>query len=258
MLSLFRIATVLPIAALAASPASAALLYANNFDGQALGAINGQSAQVPGFPLLTWQANGDASVIDGSTGPQPLSGYSMVLRTAATASTNRSASFLAESIWLNRPAGEDVVSCSISMRIAGGQANQSASFGGNAVAAGGGAGIGFRVSAADGAIGIVQGDQFSATGAFAALGAWNTYTLLWNTVTEETSLLVNGEIVFSGVTTVTADFRRFTMVSNSGSVGGNAGATFDNYLIESVPAPGAASVMLLGMLSRQASRRRRR
>lgn len=245
------------LAATVAAPASAGLLYANNFDAQALGAINGQSAAVPGFPLVAWAANGEANVVDGSTGPQPYSGQSLLVRATTAANTNRSVSFLAETLWTARPAGEDTVACSVVMRIAGGQANQSASFGCNAVAAGGGAGLGFRVSAADGSINVIRGDASTATGASVTLGAWNSFTILWNTVTEETALVVNGDVVFSGVTTVTADFRRFTMVANSGTAGGGGAAMFDDYAISSIPAPGAAIAMLIGMPA-VAGRRRSR
>ena len=245
------------IAVALASEATAAVLYSNNFDAQTLGQINGQSAGVPGFPLIAWAANGDASVIDGSTGPQPLSGRSLLMRATAAASTNRSASFLAEAPWLSRPAGEDVVACSIAMRVGAGQENQTASFGCNAVGAGGGAGLGFRVSAADGSISVVRGETLTATGASVALGAWNSFTILWDTVTESTALVVNGDVVFTGVTTVTGDFRRFTMVTNSGTAGGGGAAMFDSYSIASIPTPGAAIAMLIGIPAAAGRRRSR-
>lgn len=241
----------------AASQASAGLLYANGFDSQTLGQINGQSAGVPGFPLVSWAANGDSAVVDGSTGPQPFSGQSLLMRAAGAANTNRSTSFLAETLWLARPAGEDVVACSIVMRIGAGQENQTASFGCNAVGAGGGAGLGFRVSAADGSINVVRGETSTSTGASVALGAWNSFTILWNTVTESTALVVNGDVVFSGVTTVTGDFRRFTMVASSGTAGGGGAAMFDNYSISSIPAPGAAIAMLIGIPATAGRRRSR-
>lgn len=245
------------IAVALACEASAGVLYSNNFDAQALGQINGQSAGVPGFPLIAWAANGDASVVNGSTGPQPFSGQSLLMRATAAANTNRSTSFLAETPWLSRPSGEDTVACSIVMRIGAGQENQTASFGCNAVAAGGGAGLGFRVSAADGSISVVRGETLTATGASVALGAWNSFTILWNTVTESTALVVNGDVVFSGVTTVTGDFRRFTMVASSGTAGGGGTAMFDSYSISSIPTPGAAIAMLIGIPTAAGRRRSR-
>jgi hypothetical protein len=250
-------ASSVAVAVALASEATAGVLYSNNFDAQALGQINGQSAGVPGFPLIAWAANGDASVINGSTGPQPFSGRSLLMRATAAANTNRSTSFLAETPWLSRPSGEDTVACSIVMRVGAGQENQTASFGCNAVAAGGGAGLGFRVSAADGSISVVRGETLTATGASVTLGAWNSFTILWNTVTESTALVVNGDVVFSGVTTVTGDFRRFTMVASSGTAGGGGTAMFDNYSISSIPTPGAAIAMLIGIPAAAGRRRSR-
>ena len=90
MLSLSARAIV-PATLLISCSASAAELYANNFDGQALGALNGQSAFVPGFPAVSWPSNGDVTVSDGAQGPQPYSGYSVNMRSAIRAARSSSA-----------------------------------------------------------------------------------------------------------------------------------------------------------------------
>lgn len=256
MLSLSARAIV-PATLLISCSASAAELYANNFDGQALGALNGQSAFVPGFPAVSWTSNGDVTVSDGAQGPQPYSGYSVNMRSAAAASTNRSAFFGAEGLWLGRPAGEDTVVCSIRMRIVPNATNQSAQFGALATTGTGAIGAGFRVSAADGSITFVRGESGVLTEAVAAIGQWNVFQLSWNTVTEMTTLSLNGAVIAQGATAVTADFRRFAMVSSSGN-GGPATASFDDYAIGSIPAPGAAMAMLICAPVSAAGRRRRR
>ena len=256
MLSLSARAIV-PATLLISCSASAAELYANNFDGQALGALNGQSAFVPGFPAVSWTSNGDVTVSDGAQGPQPYSGYSVNMRSAAAASTNRSAFFGAEGLWLGRPAGEDTVFCSIRMRVVPNATNQSAQFGALATTGTGAIGAGFRVSAADGSITFVRGETSVLTDAIAAIGQWNVFQLSWNTVTEMTTLSLNGAVVAEGITAVTADFRRFAMVSSSGN-GGPATASFDDYAIGSIPAPGAAIAMLICAPVSAAGRRRRR
>ena len=81
--------------------------------------------------------------------------------------------------------------------------------------------------------------------------------LSWNTVTEMTTPSLNGTLIAAGATTVTADFRRFAMTSASGN-GGPATATFDDYAIGSIPAPGAAIAMLAFAAASPAGRRRRR
>ena len=256
MLSLSARAIV-PATLLISCSASAAELYANNFDGQALGALNGQSAFVPGFPAVSWVSNGDVNVSDGATGPQPYSGYSLNVRSAAAAATNRAAYFGAEGLWLGRPAGEDTVVCSVRMRIVPNATNQSAQYGALATTGTGGIGAGFRVSAADGSVTFVRGDTAVLTDAIAAIGQWNVFQLSWNTVTEMTTLSLNGAVVAEGITAVTADFRRFAMVSSSGN-GGPATASFDDYAIGSIPAPGAAIAMLICAPVSAAGRRRRR
>ncbi len=81
--------------------------------------------------------------------------------------------------------------------------------------------------------------------------------LSWNTVTEMATPSLNGTLIAAGATTVTADFRRFAMTSVSGN-GGPATATFDDYGIGSIPAPGAAIAMLAFAAASPAGRRRRR
>jgi hypothetical protein len=247
----------IPTAILIASSTSASGLYSNTFDGQTVGALNGQSAFVPGFPAVSWTANGDVAVTDGTQGPQPYSGYSVNLRSAAAASTNRAAFFGAEGLWISRPAGEDTVVCAVRMRIAPNVVNQTAQFGAFAGTATGAVGAGFRVSALDGSVSFVRGDSATLTDAVAAIGQWNEFVITWDTVTEATSLSMNGTVIASGITGITADFRRFAMTSASGN-GGAATATFDDYAIGSIPAPGAAIAMLICGPASVAGRRRRR
>lgn len=100
---------------------------------------------------------------------------------------------------------------------------------------------GFLVNAASGAISVLNGGYATAnrvaTGASAALGQWNEFRYRWNPANGQASLAVNGQVVFTHVTSVTGGVYATNLFSTTDGAPGslNAYGFFDDLAIRAVP-----------------------